>query len=176
MTREQLVHAIRAACDVAGDSEVWVFGSQAILGEFPDAPETLRQSAEADVAPRNYPDRSDRIDGVLGEGSQFHDMYGFYVHGLTLDAAVLPEGWKQRTIPVSGLGPRPSTGHCVEGHDLAASKLVAFREKDRVFVRTLLAERMVKPDLLMQRIHSLPVDEEKRVILERWVRGNTPGV
>jgi hypothetical protein len=38
MTREELVHAIRAACDVAQDPEVWVFGSQAILGQYPDAP------------------------------------------------------------------------------------------------------------------------------------------
>jgi hypothetical protein len=30
MTREELEHAIRAACDAAGDTEVWVFGSQSI--------------------------------------------------------------------------------------------------------------------------------------------------
>jgi hypothetical protein len=37
MTREQLEHAIRAACDVTGDNEVYVFGSQAILGQYPEA-------------------------------------------------------------------------------------------------------------------------------------------
>lgn len=47
MTREQLEHAIRAACDVAKETEVYVFGSQAILGQYPDAPEALRMSAEA---------------------------------------------------------------------------------------------------------------------------------
>jgi hypothetical protein len=31
MTREQLEHAIRAACEVSEDSEIWIFGSQAIL-------------------------------------------------------------------------------------------------------------------------------------------------
>ena len=46
MTREQLEHAIRAACEVSEDSEIWIFGSQAILGEFPDAPEDLRASIE----------------------------------------------------------------------------------------------------------------------------------
>ena len=34
MTRDQLEHAIRAACDVAHDTELIVFGSQAILGTF----------------------------------------------------------------------------------------------------------------------------------------------
>jgi hypothetical protein len=37
MTYEQLEHAIRAACDVAGDTELLVFGSQAILGSYPKA-------------------------------------------------------------------------------------------------------------------------------------------
>ena len=51
MTREQLEHAIRAACDVSGDSELWIFGSQAILGQFPDAPVSLRASIEVDAQP-----------------------------------------------------------------------------------------------------------------------------
>ena len=49
MTRDQLEHAIRAACDVASDTEVIVFGSQAILGNYPDAPESLRTSIEVDM-------------------------------------------------------------------------------------------------------------------------------
>jgi hypothetical protein len=40
MTRLELEHAIRASCDVAGDDEVYVFGPQAILGHYPDAPES----------------------------------------------------------------------------------------------------------------------------------------
>ena len=36
MTRDQLEHAIRAACDVSEDTELWISGSQAILGEFPN--------------------------------------------------------------------------------------------------------------------------------------------
>ena len=78
MTRDQLEHAIRAACDVAEDSEVWVFGSQAILGEFPDAPEALRASIEVDMQPKNRPDKADLVDGALGEMSQFHKTHDFY--------------------------------------------------------------------------------------------------
>jgi hypothetical protein len=55
MTRDELEHAIRAACDLTEEDEVIVFGSQAILGQFPDAPAVLRQSAEADIAPKNAP-------------------------------------------------------------------------------------------------------------------------
>lgn len=56
MTRAQLEHAIRAACEVSGDTELWVFGSQALLAQFPDAPESLRASVEVDVQPKNRPE------------------------------------------------------------------------------------------------------------------------
>ena len=79
MTRDELEHAIRAACDVAEDTEVYVFGSQAILGQHPEAPAALRQSAEADITPKNRPDRADVVDGSLGELSLFHQTHGFYV-------------------------------------------------------------------------------------------------
>lgn len=169
MTLEQLQHAIRAACDVAGEEEVIVFGSQAVLGKFPDASESLRQSMEADIAPAsNNPDVADRIDGVLGEDSLFHETHGFYVHGLTIDAAMLPTGWERRTVPVDGLGWRPAVGRCVEAHDLAASKLAAFREKDRDFVRTLVAEGLVNARKLRQRITELPRSNVPIEDLVRW--------
>ena len=90
MTRDQLEHAIRAACYVARDTELLIFGSQAILGSYPDAPETLRASIEVDIQAKNYPDNTDLIDGALGELSQFHEVHGFYVHGVKIDAASLP--------------------------------------------------------------------------------------
>ena len=66
MTREQLEHAIRAACDVAGERVVIVFGSQSILGQHPNVSNELRQSMEADIAPgSDDPDVADRIDGAL---------------------------------------------------------------------------------------------------------------
>ncbi len=143
MTRAELEHAIRAACDVSGDDEVYVFGSQAILGQYPDAPESLRQSAEADIAPVKAVDMVDVIDAHLGELSPFHDAFGFYVHGVSIDAAILPTGWEKRAIAVRNENTRNATGWCVEAHDLAVSKLVAFRDKDKDFVRTLLVEKLI---------------------------------
>lgn len=167
MTREELEHAIRAACDVTGETEVYVFGSQAILGQFPDAHVLLRMSAEVDVAPKNFPDRVDVIDGNLGELSMFHDTHGFYVHGLDISAAILPAGWEERAIKVQTRATRQNIGWCPEGHDLAASKLVAFRDKDREFVRVLIVERMVSPEELARRIRTLPVDDTARLLT--WV-------
>lgn len=52
MTRDQLEHAIRIACAVSEDTELLIFGSQAILGEHPDTPADLRVSVEVDVQPK----------------------------------------------------------------------------------------------------------------------------
>ena len=171
MTRDQLEHAIRAACDVAEDSEVWVFGSQAILGEFPDAPEALRASIEVDMQPKNRPDKADLVDGALGEMSQFHKTHDFYIHGLLIDSSAFPKGWQHRAIPVvDEISTRGKIGWCVEKHDLAASKLAAYREKDRDFVRTLLIDGMIAPETLIERINLLNIDEELRDRLLRWTQ------
>jgi hypothetical protein len=170
VTRQQLEHAIRAACDVSKDTELLIFGSQAILGGFPDAPLELRASVEVDLQPVNFPEKIDAIDGALGELSYFHQQFGFYVHGVSIEAATLPEGWKNRTVPVSDeIGTRGNIGHCLEAHDLAASKLVAFRDKDRAFVRVLIVEGLVRSSTLVERIQALPIDEERRTDLSRWV-------
>lgn len=91
MRYDQPEHAIRAACEVSQDTELLIFGSQAILGSYPDAPEALRASIEVDVQAHNRPDQTDRIDGALGEGSRFHATHGFYVHGVSIEVAILPE-------------------------------------------------------------------------------------
>jgi hypothetical protein len=168
MTIDQLEHAIRAACAVANDSEVIVFGSQSILGEHPYAHEDLRQSVEADVMPKNQRDRVDLIDGSLGELSDFHHTHGFYVHGLSIEAATLPEGWENRMVKVDTPGTNGKIGWCLEGHDLAASKLAAFRDKDREFVRVLLREKYVTPAILATRLRGLNVNEDHRQRILRW--------
>ena len=169
MTRQELEHAIRAACDVADDDAVYVFGSQAILGQFPDAPAELRMSAEVDVSPRSHPDRVDQVDGALGELSPFHDAFGFYVHCVPIETAILPAGWEQRVIVVQNSNTRQRAGLCIEGHDLAASKLAAFRPKDRAFVRVMLAMRMLTRHQLVGRLRQLPLDAERISRLVTWV-------
>jgi len=94
MTREQLEHIIRASATIADDDEIVVIGSQAVLGQFPDAPEELCRSMEADVWPRNHPERWELVDGSIGELSPFHETFGYYAQGVGPETAVLPDGWR----------------------------------------------------------------------------------
>jgi len=63
----QLEHLIRAAAEIADDDDIVIIGSQAILGQFPDAPPSMRVSAEADLYPLHHPERADlNVEGVWG--------------------------------------------------------------------------------------------------------------
>lgn len=66
MNRAALEHILRAASAIANEREFIVIGSQAILGQYPSAPESLLMSIEADVYPRYAPERSD-VGGPGGE-------------------------------------------------------------------------------------------------------------
>lgn len=161
MTRTQLEHLIRAAAVIADDDELIIIGSQAILGQFPDAPDVLLVSVEADLYPKNHPDRADLIDGTIGELSPFHDTFGYYAQGVGEATAVLPVGWQERLVAIRNDNTRQATGWCLETHDLVLSKYVARRDKDVRFVRDAIAHRLVDPNVLRARVHQLPLPPER---------------
>lgn len=92
MNREDLEHIIRACSDITDQYEFMIVGSQSILGPIPNPPEMFTMSAEADIYPLNAPELADRIDAAIGEGSQFHETFGYYAQGVGPETALLPEG------------------------------------------------------------------------------------
>lgn len=156
MTRQQLEHIIRAAASTADVSDIVVIGSQAILGTFPDAPAELTESIEADVFPKDVPERSIVIDGAIGELSVFHETFGYYGHGVDESTATLAEGWRDRLVRVEGANTTGAIGWCLEPHDLAVSKLAAARDKDTSYVIAMLRARLVRPELIRERLQKTP--------------------
>jgi hypothetical protein len=171
MRRAELEHVIRAAAAVAEDEEIVVIGSQAILGQFHDAPDSLLVSREADVYPRNHPERSDEIDGSLGDGSYFDSTYGYYAHAVGPETATLPTGWERRLIAVRNPNTGGATGWCLEIHDLLLSKCVAGRERDWEFVEEALRHRLADPEELRSRAEDLSLLASRRTTVERTVEG-----
>jgi hypothetical protein len=80
---------------------------------------------EADMYPRGNPDLADQVDGAIGEGSAFHEEYGYYAQGVGPDTAILPRGWESRLIRVENANTDGYAGLCLEVNDLAISKYVA---------------------------------------------------
>jgi hypothetical protein len=169
MTRAQLEHVIRAAGTIANVDDVVVIGSQAVLGEFPNAPAELLVSNEADVFPSEHLERSDLIDSTIGEGSPFQRAFGYYAHGVGETTAILPEGWRDRLILVSGENTRFVRGWCLEVHDLAIAKYAAGREKDLDFTKALARHAMVQREVLEQRLAHTSLDPQIRSIVAKRI-------
>jgi hypothetical protein len=169
MQREQLEHLIRAAAAVTDQYEIVVVGSQSILGAVPHAPPELLVSMEADLYPLRRPELADVIDGAIGELSPFEEQFGYYAQGVGPKTATLPKGWEARLVKIQNANTDLKIGYCLEPHDLAASKLVAGRDKDWPFVTTLLAHGIVNAGTLHERLGLLPVDDALKLRLQAWV-------
>lgn len=160
MRRVDLEHVVKAAADVTGDAEIVVIGSQAILGQHPDAPEPLLRSIEADLYPRNRPDRAIEIDGAIGDGSTFHETYGYYAHGVGPETPIAPAGWEGRLVavelPAIRRRDRTVTAWCLEAHDLVLAKLAAGRPHDLDFAETALRAKLVDRDQLLLGLDLMP--------------------
>ncbi len=160
MTREQLEHLIRAAAVIVADDEIVVIGSQAILGQFPDAPAPMRVSVEADLFPLNHPERADLIEGSIGELSPFHETFGYYAQGVGEETAILPPGWKQRLVIVQNQNTRGSKGLCLEVHDLLIAKAIAGRDKDFAFLDQAAKHQMADLEILRSRLATVDAAPE----------------
>jgi hypothetical protein len=163
LRRSQLEHIIRAAATISADDEIIVIGSQAVLGQLPDAPAELLVSSEADVYPRNFPERWELIDGSIGELSPFHETFGYYAQGVEPGTATLPRDWEQRLVPIRNENTRGATGLCLELHDLLVAKYVAGREKDYRFIYDSLRHGLAGQEILLERLAATELGAAQRL-------------
>ncbi len=168
MRREDLEHLIRAAGAISGSRRLVVIGSQSILGQFPHAaPPRTTLSMEADLIPLDAPDKAELLTGSLGELSPFHDTYGYFGDGVSLQTPTLPDGWESRLIAIDNPNTNGYIGLCLEIHDLLISKYVANREKDREFCAAVVQAGIVEREILLQRLGSTTLDS---AVIERIER------
>jgi len=171
MNRAEFEHAIRAAAFHAKD-DIVVIGSQAILASHPEPPESLVRSMELDVFPLNHPERSDAIDGAMGDGSPFHAAWDFYAQGVGRETLVAPAGWENRLIRLELPAIRRKEGTivawCLSAEDLVLAKLAAGRPHDVAFAEDALREEIVSAEQLRLGVELLPEThrEDTRIRLE----------
>lgn len=174
MRRDELEHVVAAAANVMGETDFVVIGSQAILGSHPDAPAELLRSLKVDLYPAAAPERSDEIDGALGDGSPFHRTFGYYAHGAGPETVAGPEGWQGRLIRVP-IPPRPGSkvepvGLFLEPHDLVLAKCAAGRDHDFRFAQDAVRAGVVVLVDLLKRTTDLPLDDAARARITALLR------
>jgi hypothetical protein len=146
MKIEHLKELLRNSGDIINEKQFYVVGSQSVLGRFPHAPEDLLYSVEADLIPKNQKKDIGLLESI-GEGSIYHENKGFYADLVDENTAILPIGWKARLVNVNAPG---VTGLCLDPNDLFISKVAAGRDKDMDFVRSMIENRMVDKDKVLQ--------------------------
>jgi hypothetical protein len=134
-------------------------GSQSILGSVAHPPLECLVSTEADIYPKDAEELSDKIEGALGEGSPFHDTYGYYAQGVDSKTAVLALGWESRLIRLQTTGTNGRVAYCIDVLDLFLSKCAANREKDRSFNTVLLRAGLVDAYRALQHVADIPVND-----------------
>lgn len=175
MRRRDLEHVVAAAAEVAGEEEIVVVGGQAILGSYPDAPAGMTQSREVDLYPRRSPEKSDDIEGSLGDGSHFHEAFQYYAHGVAPETVKAPKGWEDRLveipIPKRVASKVSATAYCLEPHDLVLAKVAAGRERDWDYAQKAIESGLVDYDELTKRVNDLPVDSEAKQQVRKMLEG-----
>jgi hypothetical protein len=176
MKKQQVDHVLRAAGRITGEKQFIIIGSQALHGKHPDLPDEILTSFEVDLIATNHLDRTEWLN-VIGVDSQFHETYGYYADAVDAATATLPKGWRGRLV---GLAPGDTDGVrglCLDPHDLAIAKYVAFREKDLVFTRELARRRIISKEQLLGLLEQTEVEAEVRArIRARIVADFEPAV
>jgi len=174
VTRDELAHILRSASRIVGEQDIVVIGSQSILGSFTDSelPDPAIASIEADLAFLDDPDhaKADKVDGAIGEDSQFHATFGYYGQGVSVTTAVLPAGWRDRVVVFDNADTRPGRGLCLDPHDLVVSKLAAGRAKDFEFAAALLRAGLIDADALSERAATLDTVPGVRRRVVEWIK------
>ena len=169
MNAAELEHVIRTAAAITGD-EIVVIGSQAILGVGEHPPAALLESIEADLYPLGTPARAIEIDGVLGDGSDFHEQFGYYGHGVGPETPIPPAGWEARLTkkiyPANELWKKPAVAWFLNADDLVLAKLAAGRPKDMAFATEAIRSNLVETENLERGLELMP-ESHREVTRER---------
>jgi hypothetical protein len=163
---------------------VIIVGSQSILGSFDerDLPPRATASREIDLIPNlddpvRVEELSDLIEGVAGEMSPFEETHGFALDGVDFHTSVLPDGWRDRLVPVANestrdvVTGRQYTGWCLDPADLCVAKLCAGREKDREFVFALFNAGLVDRLIVRTRLGLVSQHRDRAVsVIDEFFR------
>ena len=162
MRKSQVDHVLRAAREHSrGEEKFIIIGSQSLHGKHPDIVDEILVSREVDLFIPGKERLTDLLNG-LGEGSLFHETYGYYADPVSENTAILPNRWKARLVNLAPGDTNGAKGLCLDPHDLAVSKYVAGREKDWIFTSALVRMRLLDRDLLHERLADTKIDERIR--------------
>ncbi len=143
-----------------------VIGSLSILalGRGLSIPEAMLVSMEVDAWPESDPARAFEIAKNFGLGSAFEQEHGYYFDAVSPSLPTLPDGWRDRLIPLKLQG-GVLVKFC-DPNDAAIAKLARGDTKDLNWVRAGIDARLLSIATLVYRFREtmfLDDEEQERV-------------
>jgi len=163
MNRDDIDRLLVEARRVTNHGDYVIIGSLSVLGAVAQPPESMTQSIDVDLYPKNDPGRASEIADALGEGSEFEETFEYYADAVSPKLPTLPEGWDDRLIKVdfdSGV-----TAWFLDPNDAAISKYARSGSRDREWIRAGLQAKILSLPVIEYRLQEtvMETDERQRV-------------
>lgn len=138
-----------------------IIGSLSVLGSTANPPESMIGSIDVDLYPKSDPYRASEVADVLGLGSDFEQLYGYYADAVSPMLPTLPEGWEERLIKVSFES--GTAAWFLDPNDAAISKYVRSEPRDREWIRAGLAAGILSMPTIQYRMRETIMETDERV-------------
>jgi hypothetical protein len=170
MTKVRLLDLLRRATALSAGQRLILAGSQAYYAATASALPLVERSEEADLLLVGV-NRGLflQLEDALGMESPHLRETGVFAHPVGLGTIVLPAGWEERLVPF-GRDEGLVNVWALEIHDLAASKLMAGRDKDFEFLRALLDHGLCDFPTLLARMELLRAAPAANAVPERLAK------
>jgi hypothetical protein len=89
---------------------------------------------------------------MIGELSNFHNEFGYYPQGASVNTGVFPAAWEDRLITYETPSTAPGRGLCLEPHDAA-----------------LVRAGLIDIDILNDRVETLPAPPAFIERIRNWI-------
>ena len=165
MNVKKLAHVLRAIGSVTGEKTLVVVGSTSVLLNAKNIPAQMLMSQEVDAFAPDAEDEElyhDLVDASLGAGSMFSRTFGYYGDGVSSRTACMPSDWRSRARQVAVPGVGDVEVLAPDINDIALSKMMAWREKDRDWLQAGVRALILDPTVMRGRLGLLPETEAPR--------------
>ena len=170
MNRHKLVHIMRAVAAISGERNFVLVGSASVLLTSKNIPLAMLNTYEIDVYSPDAADEdefSEMIAATIGKGSRFEQTFNYYGDGVSAKTARMPSDWAGRAKDMGGLGIEGVSVLVPDIDDIAIAKMMAWREKDKDWLRAGVRSQILDPDAMRRRLPLAPVLDLPKVEVER---------
>lgn len=105
---------------------------------------------------------SQMIDTNIGQGSRFHDEFGYYGDGVSPTTAKMPSDWEARAVEYRGAGCPDVVVTVPDENDVALAKLAAWRDKDQDWLTQGVNYGVLSLKIMISRLDRMPEANPER--------------